>query len=56
MSFLVSRTTGGIRERYEFARSRIRRETLFVTTALVFIFLIGFLIRFTPYFKFDYVL
>ncbi|MFW9930065.1 MAG: STT3 domain-containing protein [Candidatus Thorarchaeota archaeon] len=56
MAFLFSKASDGLKERYEFARSRIHRETIFVQVTLISIFLIGFLLRLTPFFKFDYVL
>ena len=53
MVIIVSKVSGELRDRYEFARSHIRRENVLVYSALIIIVFIGFLIRLSTYLKWD---
>ena len=51
MAILVTKVSDELRERYEFARSRIHRETILLYAALTLIVILGFLIRLSTYFN-----
>ena len=53
MSLLAKKMSDELRDRYEFARSRIHREKLLLYTALMLIFIMAFLIRMSTYFQWD---
>lgn len=56
MSNIIPKTLDSIRDRYEFARTHIKRETVLLYIALTNIMLIAFLLRFTPAFEFNWFL
>ena len=56
MASVVGKVSGDIRDRYEFARTHVKRDTILLQMALFFIVLIGFIIRFLAVLEFDPIL
>lgn len=56
MPKITDKIINNFKDRYNFARTKIDRNSLISLTALVLILLIGFLIRILPYLKYDSVL
>ncbi|MFW9995035.1 MAG: STT3 domain-containing protein [Candidatus Odinarchaeota archaeon] len=56
MPRIVDKILDNLKDRWNFARTKIDRSSLISLVTLGFILLIGFLIRILPYLKYDYVL
>jgi dolichyl-diphosphooligosaccharide--protein glycosyltransferase len=53
MPRITERIFDNLKERFEFARTHIKRESIFHHTALILILFLGFATRFFPYFKYE---
>ena len=51
---MLIKVSDNFRDRYEFARTHIKRETVLLQIALICIFSVGFLLRFMGAFEFDW--
>ncbi len=56
MSNMLVKLTDNFRDRYEFARTHISRETIFLQTSLICIMIVTFLLRFEGAFEFNWAL